>query len=166
MRRLLFMLTIVALVAGCGSGQKDNSEAGVKKMDAQQWANEVAAICEYSLDKLDELVGHKPELTPELIQSVADLKEEVIQKLVMLGRVRENMDDAEKSSADLKLSLKTSRIGKKPQWENTMVRAREHYAKLDPDFTSVITSFNVISQYAYFNLLREQEPADAARLGL
>ena len=36
----------------------------------------------------------------------------------------------------------------------------------DPDLSDLIASFNIIGQYANFDLLRDQEPDEAARLGI
>ena len=36
----------------------------------------------------------------------------------------------------------------------------------DPEVRELISDFNVIGQYANFDLLREQEPEEAARLGV
>ena len=44
-------------------------------------------------------------------------------------------------------------------------RLRAYFSK-DQEFHKLLTSFNIIGQYASFDLLKKQEPKEAARLGI
>ena len=44
--------------------------------------------------------------------------------------------------------------------------ADHYFDSTDAELYSLITSFNIIGQYANFDLLRQQEPDEAARLGV
>ena len=46
------------------------------------------------------------------------------------------------------------------------VEIQKHYAQMDREFGNLLASFNVLSQYASFDLLKKQLPEEAKRLGI
>ena len=49
---------------------------------------------------------------------------------------------------------------------NTFREGHKHYAGLDMNLSNLIASFNIITQYAIFDLLKKQNSAEAKRLGI
>ena len=43
---------------------------------------------------------------------------------------------------------------------------QQFYMKKDPNLGKLIKDFNIITQYAFFDLLKKQDPKEAERLGI
>ena len=71
----------------------------------------------------------------------------------------------QKTSSD-QLGVKINNIARNPAWGRTQNEARIHYAKIDAELAALIGSFNIITQYSQFELIKKQEPAEAERLGI
>lgn len=96
---------------------------------------------------------------------VEALKAEIISDMVALGRQRENLSEAEQREFSMGLSIGMMNNPDQEAWD-AYNEAFEHYNEVDSDFAQVLSSFNIITQYSQFDLLREQEPEEADRLGL
>jgi hypothetical protein len=108
------------------------------------------------------LLGDRP--TPETaLAGLGELKEDYIGRLVALGREREALAEADRAAVDARISAAVRQVPADTfaAYQDALDAYRD-----DPEVTSLITSFNVIGQYANFDLLRAQEPEEAARLGL
>ncbi len=130
------------------------------------YAEKVYAIWEESLHKLNLLIGEKPEMTEELREKLMELKEETIQKLIVYGKQHSEMPDAERQSSCNRMVMKMGGMASNPNWANTMNECFKHYSAIDRTFSNEISKFNIITQYADFELLKKQAPAEAERLGL
>ena len=51
-------------------------------------------------------------------------------------------------------------------WWERYTEIQGHYASGDVEFGNLIADFNVITQYADLDLLKQQAPDEAARLGI
>ncbi|GAB4326386.1 MAG: hypothetical protein Kow0069_32830 [Promethearchaeota archaeon] len=87
---------------------------------------------------------------------VRELWDDAIGQLVELGREREKFDDSAKAAAN---SAIMGAIYSLPRAQfdefNDLVN---HYRPLDNDLANFIAGFNIITQYADFELLRKQNP--------
>lgn len=187
------ILLLGALTIGCGDGSSDPgttattaatgtttvstpsaaigatepaSIASATGTDWQELADAVFAIWSESLQQLNVLLDDLPE--PTTVEAeVRSLKEESIRELVALGRIRETLTTSDRESIDSRL------------WSNLYATEDEGwyqlyadihkayiYANADVDFCNLVQSFNILTQYADFALLKEQEPEEAARLGI
>lgn len=146
------------------SDKKDVKSAD--KMSRESYSDGVFEIWETSINKLNEIIGQKPALTAELKKKVADLKEETIQNLLPFGREHAKQPEADKKSWNRKFTEKMGLLSTNKAWDNTMNTCYRHYVSLDYQFASEIASFNTITQYADFGLLKLQNPAEAERLGI
>ena len=83
--------------------------------------------------------------------------------MVALGHRREALDDAGRAAVDARI---TAALGGLPTATyDAYQQAYTDYSS-DLDVASLIASFNILGQYANFDLLREQAPAEAERLGI
>jgi hypothetical protein len=96
---------------------------------------------------------------------IEQLKNDTIAKLVELGRAREAMSTSDRAKVDSKITAALSAAGGE-DWYTTYNDVWKHYSSVDSDFANVIAAFNVIGQYANFDLLKKQLPAEATRLGI
>lgn len=95
---------------------------------------------------------------------VEALKERIIPALVALGRQREALDDADRAAMD---RVTRARIfGLPKDLFQSYSDLQQYYSKQDFPFGELLAEFNVITQYADFELLRKQLPEEAERLGI
>jgi hypothetical protein len=91
------------------------------------------------------------------------LKEQYIEELVALGRLREGLSPADRAIVDARIGAALNRI---PADVFAGYQQALTDYESDSESAALIRDFNIIGQYANFDLLREQEPEEAARLGL
>ena len=99
----------------------------------------------------------------EVVTLLADLKDSYIEQMVALGHRREALDAAERATVDARIS--SALFDVPDETFAAYQQAATDYAA-DTDVANLIADFNVIGQYANFDLLREQLPEEAARLGI
>ena len=92
------------------------------------------------------------------------LKEEVIATLVRQGRARAALTVDERVRVDAVTATEIQRVD--PQAWQTMSSAIMTLMFTHHTLSQTLSSFNVITQYAAFELLRVQHPDEADRLGL
>ena len=138
-------------------------------MTGEDLATKTAEAYQEALSRLAAIVSSRPEAA-DAEQQVGELKEAVIQTMVAIGREREKFDEQAKSDADSHFgSLLWSLQGDsdvKASWD-AMKQARDYYfGQGHTALADAIIDFNVITQYADFELLRRQSPGEAERLGV
>jgi hypothetical protein len=133
-------------------------------VDPDALAASVVSISSESIQALVALLEDKPEASTVLPQ-VQDLKESAIQSLVALGRQRETLSAADRSMVDSLEWSAFERLGKET-WYATYNTLSSYYTGIDLEFGNLVASFNIITQYSDFGLLKKQLPAEATRLGI
>lgn len=174
--KLLFLVVVVsALTFGCGGGkeQSDAAETAEKtappkaekspEMSPADLGQKIADVYEKAMTDLTEMLKDKPAVD-EVQSDVEALKEDSITKLVELGKLREALDEAGRAKVDLQTRLKANSLYSSPIWE-AYNDIHQHYFQ-EREFHKIIASFNIITQYASFDLLKKQEPEEAQRLGI
>jgi hypothetical protein len=173
----IFSLCLITtlLVFACGGGEETGAatESVEKSMpqNTEQKADmtpaeigqKVSEIYVKTMGDLVELLKDKPEASA-MMSDVETLKEHCVQELVELGRKREALDTAERSTVDSQIRMKLSSFYKDPVF-TSFNELQQHYFQ-ERDFHELVMSFNVITQYAIFDLLKKQEPEEAQRLGI
>ena len=91
------------------------------------------------------------------------LKEQYIQQFVAFGHQREALGEADRATVDAHITLAISRL---PDDTYDAYRLAWTDYGSDAEVAELIAGFNIIGQYANFDLLREQAPEEAARLGV
>jgi hypothetical protein len=175
---LLLLLLVGLVISACGG----SSGAAATTAPAGSPTTEVSASTTAAVatpDQLGEQIGtvyvgalrdvalllkDKPEVAAVRSQA-GQLKESTVTKLVELGRSREAMGTAERAKVDSKITKALDGAAGE-EWYATYNEVWKHYSTGDNDFANLVASFNVIGQYANFDLLKKQLPAEAARLGI
>ena len=132
-------------------------------MTPKELGDKIGAVYVGSLEAVTKLLENKPEAATALPQ-VKELKEQTIQQLVELGKQREALSAAYRASVDNAISSALMKISNEA-WYKTYNDLSSYYFK-DQDLQKPLASFNIIGQYANFDLLKKQEPAEAQRLGI
>jgi hypothetical protein len=136
--------------------------SGVTDMAPHDLGVEIGAIYLAVYDDVIATVVDRPEAA-QATERLTDLKEGYIEQLVALGQQREPLDRSSRATVDAAV---TSALMSLPEETLAAYQATiDHYAA-DAELNELIRSFNIIGQYASFDLLREQEPDEAARLGI
>jgi hypothetical protein len=173
----IFSLSLLLAFAlfSCGGGEessRDNLSASppVERMSEQkeeltpveigQRAGELYAK---TMTELVELLKDRPE-TSVAMPDVEALKDTCVAKMVELGRKREVLDASGKSIVDSQIRMKINSFYNDPVF-TSFNDIQQHYFQ-NRDFHKIVMSFNIITQYANFDLLKKQEPDEAQRLGI
>jgi len=123
----------------------------------------IGAIYLEGLSQVTEMLKDRPE-PAEVKPKLQGLKESTIQKLVELGRKREAMKEADRTAVEAasRLALNTVPADLFKAYQD----AQSYYLPKDNDLFNLIADFNIITQYAFFDLLKKQAPKEAERLGI
>jgi len=141
--------------------QKPESKKPTKPLSPSEIGTSIGQIYYESMASLTKLVKNLPPPN-EIKQRVLDLKEATVQRLVVLGREREKLNPTDRQAVDTTTRIRANMINTNDF--NVMQAANAHYMSQDLDFANTVSSFNIITQYAFFELLKKQLPAEAARL--
>jgi hypothetical protein len=123
----------------------------------------IGAVYLEGLNKVTEMLKDKPE-PGDIKPKVQELKESTIQKLVDLGRKREAMSEADRTAVEAasRLALNTVPADLFKAYQD----AQSYYLSKDNELFNLIADFNIITQYAFFDLLKKQAPKEVERLGI
>ena len=99
-----------------------------------------------------------------LLTEVQALKAHLIERLVPLGHQRQALDPGERQAVDMATQFAVRRVDMAAF--QTMSQACVTYRASHNALSNLLASFNVIHQYAAFELLAQQLPEEAARLGV
>jgi ABC-type glycerol-3-phosphate transport system substrate-binding protein len=174
------MLALGLVLAGCG-GESSGTDttapamaeqptltteqaASTESMDSSELADAVFTTWAEAMQKLDSVLAERPD--PASVQTqVEQLKEEYIQKLVALGRQVAALDLGEKATMQAELLSAAMDAGEE-DWYVSYSEIYTDYAGSDIEFGNLVADFNILTQYADFDLLKQQAPEEAARLGI
>ncbi len=162
------LLTVLFVFSGgCGGGSSESggSENGgdsaeVTADSPEILAGEIADNYLQCMDKLQEMLADRPD--PETLKPMLeDLIREYKDIFLGIG-YRVDMNDSLTVNEIGRLVMNRL-YGRDIQW---MTDASMYYHSLDPQISSMIGELNIISQYAFFELLEDQRPAEAESLGI
>ena len=171
--QLGFTLAIVAVILiGCGGGVDDratttpapSSPVAQQKLSPGELGDQIGNLYVAALKDVTEILKDRPE-APQVRARVQELKETNVRKLVELGKLREALDASGRSTVDAAIRQKFDVVARE-SWYATYNSLQQYYLSRDQDFQKLVASFNIITQYANFDLLKRQEPAEAKRLGI
>jgi len=115
-----------------------------------------------AFDDVVALLADRPDAATAAAE-LATLKEQYVQEMVALGHQREALDAAGRSAVDARITAALSAVP--PATYDAYQQAHADYGE-DLEVANLIASFNIIGQYANFDLLRQQDPDEAVRLGI
>ncbi|MFC2141868.1 hypothetical protein ACFLR7_02925 [Acidobacteriota bacterium] len=169
---LLLVVSLAAFACGGGEGNAASEKSVQKKtsppdqkanMTPEEIGVQVGDLYEQAMSELVGALEERPAVA-DVKEQIESMREEYIQKLVALGKLREELTAAEKSKTDLQVHLKFNELNKTPMYAS-FNEIQMHYFS-DRSFHKTIMSFNILTQYASFELLKKQDPDEAARLGI
>lgn len=174
----LGLLSLVIFCFACGGQvEKSKSESGTdmkqvtqekKKAEPattqtpEELGKAIAAVYVDAMKKVIEMGKEHPpaeELKPKLIE----YKEECIAKLVAFGKTKQGFTDEQKAKVNSQLRMASREVNSMFTDYSNVINP---YLNEDKETYDLLASFNVITQYADFDLLKKQEPEEAMRLGI
>jgi hypothetical protein len=173
---LIVVLTVVLTACGGGTApapaapaasvaaQPTSVPAAPKALTPKELGDKIGAVYVGSLEAVTKLLENKPDAATALPQ-VTDLKEQTIQQLVELGKQREALSTADRASVDNAITSALMAIASET-WYTTYNELSQYYFDKNQDLQKALASFNIIGQYANFDLLKQQAPAETQRLGI
>ena len=138
-------------------------EVKPKGLTPEELGGEISDLYKRALVEVTDLTKESPAAT-DVQPKIVELKEKYIQELVELGRKREALEDEGKSKVDL-----TIRMALQNAYSATTYTAYTEAINVYLDnskFYKLLADFNIITQYSNFDLLKQQEPEEAQRLGI
>ena len=174
---LVVLALIGALVfAGTACGKKESAPAEAAAEAAGPSAQPAASGAEAAenlgqkigssyLETLKQVVGmlnDKP-AADDVKAMLTDMKSWTIDLMVDLGKERETMSVEDRATVDRVLS---NRIASVPADLFKEYQDVQTFYKGDSELFNLIADFNIITQYANFDLLKKQLPEEAKRLGI
>ncbi len=170
MKKLVILILLFSVVII--SCSKDDKKSGSDEKTAVEKnsgnpdsiANQIGVVYEDGFVKLAEITKGNPEAS-KIKDAVKKLKEETILKMVEIGKKRELLTDLEKKEINSKLWKSMRKLGSSAHYKS-MMAAHKFYMKKDMGVANDIAAFNIITQYASFELIKKQNPVEAKRLGI
>ena len=178
------LLVLGAAAVGCGSDDADTGTtavttgsgeapettatemggetADIAKMNGTELATATITAWNECLTKLTALLEGMPD--PATVQpQVETLKEEYIQEFVAYGRQHQTFDEEQ-----LRLWRIEHGINSPPAFTDYQTVANAYIADTSTpaEFVDLLKDFSILTQYTDFGLLKQQEPEEAARLGI
>ncbi|MBN2586126.1 MAG: hypothetical protein JXA64_00135 [Candidatus Fermentibacteraceae bacterium] len=166
--RVFLLCPIMFLMISCGGQEEGNVSDGTdaealeadRSTDPDQLAGEIADNYLACMDELETLLADRPE--PEALKPLlSELTERYIDIFVGIGY---RVDTHDSTAVDgIGRSVMSRIYGIDIDW---MGEASSYYHPLDTEVSAMIGELNIITQYAFFELLERQRPSEAERLGL
>ncbi len=142
---------------------------GALAADPKEIADQVYQAYVEAMTRTNAALEGFPEPTPEIAETVDAIKEDSVTKLVALGHEIAAMSEADRKTVEGVVSSSVSSIHTKPETKDVYAGYQAvwgAYVGGDQEFFNKIKSLNILTQYAFFDLLRKQEPEEADRLGV
>lgn len=154
---LLMLLGISLALGGCATTEAHVTAASIAMGVVDTWTE--------AMQRLVVLLEGAPQ-PDEIRAEVGSLKEEYVQRFVAFGRQRSELTAAEQQEMSSLIFAGITALAEEPWYENYMSTNKQHYSSGDVEFSNLLASFNILTQYADFDLLKQQAPEEVARLGI
>jgi hypothetical protein len=133
-------------------------------LSAADLGDAIGALYGSALADLNELLKDRP-AAADVQGEVAALKEQYIQELVEFGRQKETLSAEDRAKVNVQVQIAIN--GVSTDTFAAYSDALTYYQQAgEKELADIVFSFNIITQYADFDLLKQQEPDEAARLGI
>ena len=161
---LMVAMTLVA----CGDGDQEAAEE-IEEIESaeQEVSNDPDDLANEIYDNYMECMGEMQTILegfpePEVVKpQLEELRDEYIDVFVEIGY---RVDAHDSTTIDeIGRDFWNRLLGLDSEW---MGEASSHYSSVDYPTAELIGEINIITQYVFFDLLREQTPEEAERLGI
>ena len=170
---LLAAAVAASVLAACGGSESEPpSESQARQSPTasspaakpDDLAEEVTQHYFDALDRLGAILDQSLQVD-DLREDVGNLKDEYIAVFLPYGYRREAMTDAERDTFDSTIS-RAILLSSPPALGKLSATVASLNAAGETSLADEVASFNILTQYVFFELLKEQDPLEAQRLGI
>jgi hypothetical protein len=129
---------------------------------AENLGNKIGSSYIETLKQVVAILKDKP-AAADAKAMLRDMKDWTIELMVGLGKERQAMSAGDRAVVD---RIASNRIAMVPADLFKDYQAGQAFYKDDTELYRLIAEFNIITQYAFFDLLKKQLPGEAKRLGI
>ncbi len=136
--------------------------------DPEKVGHQVFEVYVDAMAEANTLLEGTP-LASEVESDLAGVKERAIEKLVVLGHGIAEMSEGNRAIVEATVRQSLSTMRQDPETKgiyDAYQAVWKAYHQGDAALFYDIKSLNILTQYAFFDLLRAEEPAEADRLGV
>lgn len=171
----IFIISAVLIIFGCSNPEtnssenlnSDNSETVVEDdvdlNDPVVLAQEIGENYQNAISELFDILEGNPEVEV-LRPKVESLKEKYVDIFFEFGAYHEKMNEVDR--AKVSSILISFMYGLDMEKLDSIFILINYYRPMDNELANEISSFNIITQYSFYDLLIKQEPEEAKRLGI
>lgn len=173
LRKLSLVIGVLAVLAyGCGAsadmGASDAASAesaqAAKEMTPTDLGNRIGQLYVEALTEVTEAMTDRP-AADDLQPTLEVLKDQYVSQFVELGQQKLALGEADRATVDSRVRLGINMVPK--ELFSAYAEGQRHYIESgDSELAKLISEFNIITQYADFELLKQQAPKEAERLGI
>lgn len=168
----LIALSLCAVtLAACGEADTETAattSAFAQAETPEEVGEAVKSLYLHAIEQTVALLEDRP--TAEAVApQLQSLQTQTIEQLVALGRKREQMDASDRVIVDRPMKLISMDADFMQAFQAFAQSEKDYHVQKDApgyDVYQMIRGMNIITQYAFFELLREQKPEEAQRLGV
>lgn len=171
-RRLLTIalaLCATIFMANCSKdkkGSNDESESTGVTATNEEIAKNIATTYQEGFVEFEKILDKYPKANQEMKDEFEKLYDETLKKMVAFGKLVEQKDEADKEKIG---SLVFSHVMDMDNLQGILNKFNDRtfeISKFDEELDHKMTHFNIITQYAFYDLLKKQNPEEAERLGI
>lgn len=172
---LFITLALIAMAVGCSNSGGGNQQGGAGDQQvsvpesAQELGKKISNDYWEAMGELKAMVQPKPE-AGELKPKVQAMRDKYIERFVAYGKAIEAKGESYKNEVTSAQNRAEAERRYAPNSDaidiSWLGEAVNYYRPKDNDLGNMIADVNIITQYAYFDLLKQQRPKEAERLGI
>jgi hypothetical protein len=159
---------LTTATTGTGGGAVTGSTTSTTESQPYELSDQVASLWAESVQKLVALLQDTPPFA-SVQTAVADLKEQYVQKMVALGRQIIKLDPADQQTIYDRATDQLSAMDG-ATWFVSYKNLYDQYSAGSDDasqqFAIQLSAFDTLIQYAFFNVLKTNDPDEATRLSI
>jgi hypothetical protein len=174
MKKMFFItLAVTCLLTVNCSGQQSDAKSDVltveeiSQMSSEQYSDAICDIYVKAMTNLGDILTKYPKANDAMKTEVDTLYERTVQELLPFGKASQSFSAEKKKAYDT--ALLQAIFGTFDGLQLTMdaINIRmDDLNDFDQTLWDKVSDMNIITQYADFDLLKQQDPAEAARLGI
>ena len=141
-------------------------ESAEPATDPQQLGTAIGLLYCQAIVSLAALIERHSDDPAQLSRNAEQLRQDTIPLLVSRGHERQALPDAARAAVDAATTAQVQRVDARAFATMQQAPVKLYKGKEMMAFMNLTASFNVITQYAAFELLRKKNPGEADRLSL
>jgi hypothetical protein len=170
---VVIMLAVTCLLTVSCSGQQSDTKSDVltveeiSQMSSEQYSDAICDIYVKAMTDLGDILTKYPKANDAMKADVDTLYERTVQELLPFGKASQSFSAEKKKAYDT--ALLQAIFGTFDGLQLTMdtINARtDDLNNFNQTLWDKVSSMDIITRYADFDLIKQQDPAEAARLGI